>query len=73
MNTFCESPCLIANEPTVCQARACLIRHSARGNRVAVELLFERVYAAVYVQARRICHGDDTAEDLAQRDAGVGV
>ena len=66
MNTFCESPCLIANEPTVCQARACLIRHSAQGNRVAVELLFERVYAAVYVQARRICHGDDTAEDLAQ-------
>ncbi|HEY3439174.1 MAG TPA: sigma-70 family RNA polymerase sigma factor [Paludibaculum sp.] len=66
MNTFCESPCLIADEPTICRARVCLIRHSAQGNRVAVELLFERVYAAVYRQARRICHGEDNAEDLAQ-------
>lgn len=66
MSTFCESPCLIANEPTICQARLCLIRHSARGNRVAIELLFERVYAAVFQQARRICHGGDDAQDLAQ-------
>lgn len=66
MSTFCESPCLIANEPTICQARLCLIRHSARGDRVATELLFERVYAAVYRQAQRICHGGEEAQDLAQ-------
>jgi len=66
MNTFCESPCLIANQPTICQARVCLIRHSARGDRAALELLFERVYAAVYLQAQRLCRGGDEAEDLAQ-------
>lgn len=66
MSTFCESPCLIASEPTICQARLCIIRHSARGDRDAVELLFERVYAAVYRQAQRICRGGDDAQDLAQ-------
>jgi RNA polymerase sigma-70 factor, ECF subfamily len=66
MTTFCESPCLLANAPTICQSQLCLIRHSARGDRVATELLFERLYAAVYQQAKRICHGGDDAEDLAQ-------
>jgi len=66
MSTFCESPCLIATEPTICKARVCLIRHSAGGNRAAIELLFERVYTAVYRQAQRICGGGDDAQDLAQ-------
>ncbi len=46
--------------------RRCLIRHSARGNRIAIELLFERLYAAVYRQAVRLCQGSDEAQDLAQ-------
>ena len=66
MSTFCESSCLIANEATICKSRLCLIRHSARGDRVATELLFERVYAAVYRQAQRLCKGGDDAEDLAE-------
>ena len=66
MTTFCESPCLTASAPAVCHPRLCLIRHSARGDRVAIELLFERLYATVYRQAQRICRRDDDAEDLAQ-------
>jgi len=66
MTTFCESPCLLANTPTICRGQRCLIRYSARGDRGATELLFERVYAAVYQQARRISRGGDDAEDLAQ-------
>jgi len=66
MTTFCESPCLLANGPTTCQGQRCLIRYSAHGDRRATELLFERLYAAVYRQARRISRGGDDAEDLAQ-------
>jgi len=66
MTTFCESPCLNVSAPADCQVGRCLIRHSVCGDRVAIELLFERLYSAVYRHARRICRGGDEAQDLAQ-------
>ncbi|MGC4051153.1 MAG: sigma-70 family RNA polymerase sigma factor [Paludibaculum sp.] len=66
MIRFCETPCLTAQKTTPCRGRRCLIRQSARGDRVAVELLFERIYTAVYRQAQWICQDRDEAQDLAQ-------
>ncbi len=66
MDNFCESPCLTKSGSTSCRGRRCLIRHSMDGDRVATELLFERIYAAVYRKARFITQQGDDAEDLAQ-------
>ncbi|MBN9661033.1 MAG: sigma-70 family RNA polymerase sigma factor [Acidobacteria bacterium] len=66
MTRFCDSPCLTAQKTASCQARRCLIRQSARGNRVAIELLFERIYSSAYRHALRICQDADEAQDLAQ-------
>ncbi|MGJ5816471.1 RNA polymerase sigma factor [Paludibaculum fermentans] len=66
MTSFCDTPCLTAQNAAPCQVRRCLIRHSARGDSVAIELLFERVYTAVYRQAAHLCQGRDESQDLAQ-------
>lgn len=66
MTRFCESPCLAEQKTIPCHARRCLIRQSARGDRVAIELLFERIYSAVYRHTLRICQDADEAQDLAQ-------
>jgi RNA polymerase sigma-70 factor (ECF subfamily) len=66
MKPLCEAPCLSLVRSTGCVGKKCLIERARKGNRVARELVFSRLYAPVSHQARMLCREHGDAEDLTQ-------
>ncbi len=66
MDRYCTAPCLGLHCSVECNAKRCLIRAAADGDKGAQEEVFAKLRPSVLLQARVLCHHPADAEDLAQ-------